>query len=439
MNFKILILTMTILGLSSCSDSGVKNLGGTPGGGSNLGETLSQAGTGSGGGEFDDAAKAEIELAKTFLIKALRNSDDKIFEEFPQEFKKQTLISIIQNLKFSENNRERDNETLLMDFDEKTNQLFYTKRFVEKYGQKKYANTDEDNLKNLQEHSTMILKELSHLLGLGKSTTKDRISSLFGLSFLNHLLTETHICEGELNSHKYSMVLNPQTGFSYFVKGGSIDFSYEVTEDAYLNSEVWQLGNVFPFFQLKGDAASSAIQIPILENQSRIGVQPLSPFDVIKILEFPNNDESLNFIFWNMQDYESSYKYSMEYKDIESDSNGVQTKNEMIKEDGLVSLNINPSTPSQNFLSTKVTLNEVIDADQTINLPLSCKQHVRPYDFEVLKNLDNVTNDSSGNLEEALNNISAAMAFKNKYNVLNCENATEYNLKLICESLENNQ
>lgn len=449
MYIKLIILSLTILGLTNCSETDGQTLYANRRTGLN---DASLTGTGSGGGGYDDNAKIGVDIAKNFLSEMIQNSDDIVFEKFPDGFKKDNLIQIIQDLSYSGDERTRDNEPLLFDYDLETKKLFYTKQFVDKYGQYKFSSSAEDDLKNIKEYSSLILHELSHLMGIGQSKNLDPLSALFSATFLNHMLTETQICEGSLNPEIFSLVINPPTGMSYFVKDKVIeDFNgfggYEIKESDLSIYPDWTLGSAFPFFELKQDNANGANQISVAEMKLELGVQSLSPYDLIDYLLGRDVDGS-DIVFWNFENSKAEYGYKMVYNsldstgslDVNTETGTVQPQSTPtttpIEEIGLISLDTTEDTTVNNGLKIEVQLNGQLDADQSFNVPLNCQKFVGPYDLSSIIELNTTNEQDPAALEIKINRVSKKIVLENLMRLHGCDQTDLSDSdKLYCDSI----
>ncbi len=454
MYLKLLMLSVTILGLTNCTESDGQTLYANR---RNGGADASATGTGSGGGGYDDNAKIGVEITKGFLNKMIANSDDLIFEKFPDGFKKDNLIQIITDISYSGDERSRDNEPLLFDYDFETKKLFYTKQFVDKYGQYKFSSSAEDDLKNIKEYSSLILHELSHLMGIGRSKSLDNISALFSMTFLNHMLTETRICEGSMDGKLFSLVINPQTGMSYLVKDKVIDdfygsFSHDLKKDDLSTNSFWQLGSAFSFFDLQGEEASSANQIAVAEFKLKMGVNDFSPHDLLDYLSALDT-VSNNLIIWNFENNLAEYNYKMVFNTLNStapqgtDPELPAESEQPVAQDsiaavqmeelGLISINTDSEDLAESELKTEVRLNGQIDSDQSFNIPLNCQKFVSSYDLSSIVELNATNEQNPSVLETQLNQISKKIVFENLMNLHGCNQADlSDGDQLYCDSLK---
>jgi hypothetical protein len=87
MSFKLLFITVTILGLMGCSKSETGN---------NFNQLRrgSEALVGAQGAGVD-TARQTVQKAKDFIINLLANSEDSVFEQFPEEMNKDILVQIV--------------------------------------------------------------------------------------------------------------------------------------------------------------------------------------------------------------------------------------------------------------------------------------------------------------------------------------------------------
>lgn len=449
MYIKLIILSLTILGLTNCSETDGQTLYANRRTGLN---DASLTGTGSGGGGYDNNAKIGVDIAKNFLSKMIQNSDDVVFEKFPDGFKKDNLIQIIQDLSYSGDERTRDNEPLLFDYDLETKKLFYTKQFVDKYGQYKFSSSAEDDLKNIKEYSSLILHELSHLMGIGQSKNLDPLSALFSATFLNHMLTEAQICEGSLNPEVFSLVINPPTGMSYFIKDKVIeDFigfeGHEIKQDDLSIYPDWTLGSAIPFFELKQEQANGANQISVSEIKLELGVQSFSPYDLIDYLLGRDVDGG-PIVFWNFENSKAEYGYKMVYNSVDSTEGlGVDSDDETVQsqtspavtqfeEIGLISIDLSEEVTLDRAINIEVKINDQIDSDQSFNVPLNCQKFVGPYDLSPIIELNNTNEQDLAVLETKINRASKKIVLENLMHLHGCDKTDLSDSdKLYCDSI----
>lgn len=468
-------LLVTILGLTSCSE----NSGGE-------GLIANQRGAKSGmrgaGGQVDSDknAKASIDLTKQFLMSMISNTSDATLEEFPEGFKKDNLIQIINDLSFTKDVKADEvqineaqvndksakddkavaSEDVLFDHDFESKKLFYTQEFVDKYGQFKFTGTAEDELVRIREIAELILRELSQLMDIGKTKNQDSISGLFAKTFLEHMLSETKVCEGQNQSQFIYLVLNPQSGMSFYVNSESaILFTGESSPNlnivAASNAGSWQLGEPFPFFELKSQLAQNAVQNSILKIQSENIVVTSSPYDLVSLLRAntisnrssnsatnspsnpssnPPSNQSSNsppdssseiesieteVLFWNFENDQAQYPYRipMNSKAGEATPSNSNVKGE---ETGLIQLLTDTSTSSgEAVLSTEVKINNDVDQEQTFNIPLECEQRTATYQLKAVMELNSRFENFNPSNKDAIDKFTETMNLERKKQLKN--------------------
>ncbi len=319
--------------------------------------------------------------------------------------------------------------------------MFYTKKFVDKFGQYKFTSSDEENLKNIREYSSLILHELSHLLGIGQAKSKDPISSLFSQLLLSQMLTEAHICEGFHKSVPFSIAINPQTEMSFLFANTRLkDFMgiqhQEVLENTLLGSEHWMLGDQFPFFDLKGDNAAGAVGLSILEQLApEIGVQDRSAYDIIEFLQTLELDAQPKLVFWSFEQGVASYDYRSSYHNVETNLNGeISRGDEKIQESGEIVFSKNFKNVAEQSLQVSVTHDGAENEDQSVYVQLSCQKFVNTFNFNDFK----VLNDSTPiNLQRDLNKLSLKAVISQKMKMQNCDRPQDDNQRIFCASFQN--
>lgn len=181
-------LTLTLFLLTGCGDS-------------------KQEGVASGGGGYSQRPTSQVlEVAKLSLAKTLETAPDVLFTEFPAEFNKSKLSEIIRKIEFRPTERrERDGSYLKLDYDSKTNAIFATYDFYIIYNVPSiFSMKVEDLNKMVEDIQKDILHEVSHLLGIGKSSETDLTSQLFGYYFMSKLKSAEYLCDSDNFQMKYS-------------------------------------------------------------------------------------------------------------------------------------------------------------------------------------------------------------------------------------------
>jgi hypothetical protein len=421
MSFKLLFITVKILGLMGCSKSETGN---------NFNQLRrgSEALVGAQGAGVD-TARQTVQKAKDFIINLLANSEDSVFEQFPEEMNKDILVQIVQGLSFSGNERFRSNQPLLMDHDLQNKKIFYTSQFVAKFGTPIESNLREEisqnsatsnlattnlvtdlpaeaateptsvpatdpiinpitdpseELRVIKEIAELVLQELAHLLNLGRTEQTKNIAQQFSSNLLNHLLTETVICEGQQNNSPFAMAINPPTGMSFYIPGKTrADLkppsNYNVARPNDSNLNAWRLGQAFPFFDLNADEATGAVQVAVDGLTPELGVPMHSSYDLLEVFQglLENTDR---IIFWNLQNGIATQSYRSNYR-TEMDSIRMN-----IQESGVINLNL--QNLSEARLNSEVQKNNILDDDLSLQIPMSCETVTSSFDLQNLVDLN---------------------------------------------------
>jgi hypothetical protein len=187
------LLTLTLLTLLGCGDSSAKG--------------PSLEGVASGGGGYSQRPTSQIlEVAKQNLATIIETSPEIIFSEFPAEYNKNKLAEIIRKIEFRPSERrERDGSYLKLDYDKSSNSIYATYDFYIIYNVPSIFSLKEAELNKMVEDIQQdILHEVSHLLGIGKTSETDISSQLFSYNLINKLKLAEYSCETDKLQMKFS-------------------------------------------------------------------------------------------------------------------------------------------------------------------------------------------------------------------------------------------
>lgn len=424
MSLKLLCLTVTILSLMGCSESENDHIYNQQRRNSSAMENSQRSGV--------DTARETVAKAKAFIVQLLVNSEASVFEQFPEGFTQETLIQIVQTLSFSGDERFRSGEPILMDYDFEDRKIFYSRQFVAKYGNNVATNTggaegaaeqaveessDEnsgrdaapssdstDDLKVMQEITALVFQELSRLMNIGRTQQTQNLATQFATNFMNHLLAETVLCEGQKDNSPFALALNPQTGMSFYIQDKTIsDFkqptNYQVTRSSGSTLTAWTLGSPFPFFDLQDQEASGAFEVVVNKLSPEIGVPLHSSYELIEIFQGVLTGTD-HVIFWNFQEGFANQTYRMNYRPE------LASARASIEETGLINLNLQNLNEAR--LSIEVQKNNVLDEALNLQIPLTCEQVTSSFDLQSLLELN--ASQTARTAPEILNSQTSAEA-----------------------------
>ncbi len=341
-------------------------------------------GTGSGGGQFDDHASALLSDGVAVLVGFLQKADSKHFESFPAPYnEKENIIKLFrERLLYTEESVMNDGEVRLFEYDLETQTIYYTKRFVEKYGVNKYVTSTQVRLQQIEEMIGLLLHEFSHLLGVGLSKEKDGLSAAFSKGLLYNLMYEKQVCTGvtgENEADKFSLFYNPVIGVGYVYPNLDVTNPLETTDAEGLAApmDIFQMEN-------EDEARSVLFNLMVEEGQSEDGVRSGSAYDLYEALkdrsavtDSQKTDRTL-FTFGDPNEEGLlEYTYSMEFTDYPEEGVGPL----QVSEEGKISMQFTEDDTEDNGLDGKLQFliheNSVKQESVSFDVDMQCI-HMKP-------------------------------------------------------------
>lgn len=161
-----------------------------------------KGGASSGGGNYSQQPTHQmLEIAKLSLSETISNLPEEFFADFPEEYKRDTIVEIIKNIRFEPQKRTiRDGSYIKMDYDKNTNTLVATYDFYVIYNFPSLLSLIKKPEKFREELANIqidILHEFSHLLKIGDAVDTNFTSELFAGEFLGTMQSVRYICDND--------------------------------------------------------------------------------------------------------------------------------------------------------------------------------------------------------------------------------------------------
>ncbi len=435
------LLVVTILSLASCLESDGETIYANHGRSGKAGQGVTS---------LSRTAEQGIDLTKNFLVTMLKNTDTTIFSDFDAKYQQENLIQIINDISLASGQDKLNitedtdpNDYFILDKDQK--KILLTKQFIDKFGSYRFNQSYDNDLIQIKLITKIFFEAVFKLISIESETFTHgkQLGELFAETFLNHLLSDTRICQGKIDSQNVYFIINPQTGMSFYLRQGDEvgfigDNAHQIKEDEFSSQSLWSLGYTFPFFNAKGELAQTGINNTTNKEFKFNQTTPFGPYSLIELVKSrASNDISgiLNsskpeIIFWKFVNQKAEYTF---------DSNEDADSKDLVNIQFILQTNssISPSK-SENSLTIEVITNGVKDAKNSHNIPLVCNNHSTSYPLKDILKLKLSTEQDPQKILTLVTKTAKIISLKNFMALNNCaDNKLATNDQAFCSKYKN--